>query len=385
MGLLRASLLAVIALLLRYKTDAAANDSQDVSTWMPIDLSTKPEGQDAAPTVKIDYVGYATVPTLLIIGLFGNFMTFTVMSYKGFCKMPNSLLLRAMSISDTTLIILLPFNKQFVMNSIGMDIRALSTPTCKLFFWAWKTSKMTSSWLVFTVTLERLVAVLLPMKAKLLITRRKVAVSITLVYIGIGGFNAIWESVATRMENGRCLPNIPTPGYEVIVRVFVVTGTFVYCYIPGAFILIFNFCIIRRLAAESRKRRKLAAEVKRKNDVTGRTTVMLLIVSFGFVVLVMPTGTMHILSIYGRINIYETSHLPMVVFREVTQVMELINYSINFFVYVLCCKKFRKHAVHIMSLSRFNKSGQRAKRSGDSTMSISLSIQENELSHSVVK
>lgn len=309
---------------------------------------TNAESSDAVSATHVDYIGYVIVPSVLVFGLFGNSMTLAVTCYKGFRNMPSSLILRALAISDTTLILMLPFNKKFVTKLLQMDIRALSGPTCKLFFWAWKTSKMTSSWLVLLLALERLVAVVFPMKAHQLITRRNVSIGILLVYLGIGGFNAMWDSMVNRVIGGRCLPNLPDPGYESLAKPLVLAGVTLYAFIPALLILTFNFCIIQRLIQNARKRKDLTKQ-DLTQDATIRTTVMLMVVAFSFVILIVPIGTMHAVSLFSKVNIFETTEPSMVIFREVTQVMEQINYSINFFLYVLCCRRFRVYSRQLLT------------------------------------
>ncbi|XP_055956203.1 uncharacterized protein LOC126817931 [Patella vulgata] len=41
------------------------------------------------------------------------------------------------------------------------------------------------------------------------------------------------------------------------------------------------------------------------------------------------------------LNIFESTEPTMVIYREVAQILEQLNYSINFFMYVLCSKSFR--------------------------------------------
>jgi hypothetical protein len=75
---------------------------------------------------------------------------------------------------------------------------------------------------------------------------------------------------------------------------------------------------------------------------------MLVGLSVAFVVLVSPISLAHLLSFIWKHDIFESSHPAMGVFRDVAQVMEQLNYAINFLLYVLAGKKFRENAVKVI-------------------------------------
>ncbi|XP_050409643.1 growth hormone secretagogue receptor type 1-like, partial [Patella vulgata] len=129
-------------------------------------------------------IGYLAIPVFLVIGLSGNTLTIIVMLSQQFRKMSFSVILVALALSDTTLIIMLPFNKGFVREILGVDIRALSSAGCKLFFFMFRSAKMTSSWFVVFLCLEKFVAVWFPLKIKFICTKRN-------AYIGLIIFREI--------------------------------------------------------------------------------------------------------------------------------------------------------------------------------------------------
>lgn len=120
----------------------------------------------AAPPGNIDYAGYITVPLFFIVGICGNFTSICVMLSQQFRKMSVSVAIIALSVSDTWFIIMFPLNKLFVRELLGVDVRSLSVIGCKIFFWLWRTSKMTSSWFVVLICAERFIAVWLPFKVR---------------------------------------------------------------------------------------------------------------------------------------------------------------------------------------------------------------------------
>ena len=77
------------------------------------------------------------------------------------------------------------------------------------------------------------------------------------------------------------------------------------------------------------------------------TTFMLLAVTIAFIILVNPVSMSHIISFIRDVNIFETKVRGMVFLREITQVMEQMNNSINFLLYVMCSSRFRAKVLAI--------------------------------------
>lgn len=104
------------------------------------------------------YVNYVLLPTMLVLGIGGNILTIVVMMSPKFRQLTSRIYLIFLALSDLTLLLTQPFNKMFVIEMIGFDVRALSDVGCKIFFWFFRTGKMTSSWFVVCLCVERFVA-----------------------------------------------------------------------------------------------------------------------------------------------------------------------------------------------------------------------------------
>ena len=114
------------------------------------------QAQDTAYHLEvIQHINYFLVPFLLLVGITGNICTILVMRSKRFRGMVVSEILVALATSDAVVNVLLPHNRLFVRRILGVDIRSLNEVTCKMFFWAFRVSKITSSWLVVCIASER--------------------------------------------------------------------------------------------------------------------------------------------------------------------------------------------------------------------------------------
>ncbi len=142
----------------------------------------------AASKKTILYVSYVTVPILVVTGVCGNMFTIRVMLAKNFQRMSVSAFLIAMALSDTAVIVVSTLNKSWVRNLIGTDYRAFDQVGCIAFFWAFRTSKLVSSWMVVLICIERFIAVCVPLRSKTLCSKRMAYASIVATVLGASVF-----------------------------------------------------------------------------------------------------------------------------------------------------------------------------------------------------
>ena len=279
-----------------------------------------------------------------------------------------SRILIALAVSDTLLIVLLPFNKLFVRQLLGVDIRALSDTGCKMFFWAFRTAKMTSSWLVVLISIERFIATWFPFHAKGINTTRKAIMAILSVYIVIGVYNGVWCSITDRIIGGICLPNTRPPGLEHVTGAFLVTGLTIYCFVPAPILCILNTLIVIKIVKSLKRTQKMQKGAKKEIDK--KPTVMLIGIAVAFVVLVVPIASAHLVSYVKKQNIFESSETWVVILREVAQLMEQLNYSINFFLYVLLGDLFRSRLREALRSCRKRTSAVYSRKSSTSSSRV---------------
>jgi len=299
------------------------------------------------PTPNDDYVGYISVPLLLVIGICGNTMTIIVMRNAQFRSTTFSLILKVLALSDMLLIVLLPFNKVFVRRLLGADIRAISSTACKIYFFFFRSSKMTSSWFVVFLALERFLAVWFPLKVKEISSKRNTLLAIAIVYIFIFSFNGVW-TFSSALVNNVCVPNLVIHGREGISEAFLLTGTILYFFIPAFLLAIITPLTTVKLFQQHKLRMRLTGgQLSTSNDIL-RTTVMLVGVTVAFLILVAPIAFAHLFAHFRNEHIFESKDPMMTIFRNISQLMEQTNYAINFFLYVLCNKSFRNRCLVVL-------------------------------------
>ena len=302
--------------------------------------------------IIIDYMNMIAIPLCLLAGLFGNLVTIVLMNTKKFFRMASRYFLIALAISDISVLLTQPFKNMTVIHYFGSDPRALSEVGCKLYFWLHKTGKMTSSWLVVCLCLERLAAVKFPFQVKLWFTKNHMLTCIFILYIVIGGFNAGYSYCTTIDENSICNPDVYDKNDSdavLLYRHMLNVGSSLYFIGPLIVLFTVTPVIIVILVKKSHQRKQLVHAHWKRNDVT-RPTTMLLTIMVTYILFVTPIGIVRIIANYIGINLFGVNMTSFLVFRDIAQILELFNYTVNFFLYVCSSSQFR-HGVLMLLCS----------------------------------
>jgi hypothetical protein len=191
------------------------------------------------------------------------------------------------------------------------------------------------------MSVDRLIAVMLPLKAKTLCTTRRAKITCILSFVVLSVIHVTGQSARIPGQFiARRYCNFRLPGIWVsLYYVFFISTTY---YIPLIIMFITNFGIIAILKSNYQKRQALQygqdAKEKRKD---GYITAMLLSVSVSSMIFLIPNKA---------IQFYYTYNLPAT--RQAVEIMNFLyslstcflycNYAMNFYVYTLPIAKFRR-------------------------------------------
>ncbi|KAI0221862.1 hypothetical protein LSAT2_026885 [Lamellibrachia satsuma] len=304
---------------------------------------TANEDRDKAGVkMTIRYVSYVVLPILVITGICGNIVTIRVMLAKEFRSMFVSVFLIALALSDTVVIFVSIINKHLVRSLIGVDIRSFDVTGCRVYFWAYRTSKMMSSWIVVFICVERFIAVCFPLRTKNMCTKRIANTSIAVTLLICGACNAFRVWLDTSIVQGTCVSNsIYRTGSTTVVGCVLLLSISAYAPVPATIMVVLNSFTVTSLWRSRRKVHAQGASQNSSSKMASRMTAMVLTTNAAFVLLVMPISIAHLVSFFRQHNLFESNDPAIIVFREITLYCEQLNYSVNFFLYVFCNKKFR--------------------------------------------
>lgn len=165
---------------------------------------------------------------------------------------------------------------------------------------------------------------------------------------------AYYVTNSYRIVNGRCIKgSVILEKGDQNAPLYLVNLS-IYVLIPMLIVVILTGLIIYRLLGLIEKRRCQIRDIARvvqiggrKRDSLIRTTRMLIGISLAFVLLEIPSAVSHLISAFKNENIFDTINQPMRVYKKIATIMEQLNHSINFVLYVLTCKIFRESVARL--------------------------------------
>lgn len=289
--------------------------------------------------------GLIISPTLTIAGLFGNILTVIIMAKKKFQKLNSRFLLTSLAVSDSVYLIVQLFNKSTMREALGMDIRALSDVGCKFFFWACKTAKMSSSWLIVVICIERFIAVWFPLKAKVICTKRMTMLSLIAIYVGCGIMNAL-SIPSSNIVRDICSPSASIDGNQQWDRVVLLCSIAVYAIIPMTILIVLTPLVIYKLFDRPILQ---AQQVNSQAVERYRATSMLIVIVVAYIILVLPISILHLLANFQGLLVFIHKGLAFSIYREVAVILELLNHAGNFILYIITSSQFRQGLVELMT------------------------------------
>lgn len=196
-----------------------------------------------------------------------------------------------------------------------------SLASCKVFIWFRLTFSLMSNWLIVFISVALFVTVCCPLRVHHVNTVRNTQIAIAVIFC-IGGTINLVQVLPWRRLNGECLfDNIDDNNADMDGRSLVVSIIygFVFLMLPVPLLIVLNFINVFVFC------RKPHEEIKHRNQ-----TIMLLVTMIVFILLVLPLVLAYSIHVPASKKV-----------KEVTQLLLTVNYSIQFFIYVVVGRQFR--------------------------------------------
>ena len=254
---------------------------------------------------------------------------------------------------------------------------------CQTFLFISYTLRIISVWLIIVFTFERYVAICHPLQRRLICTRSfsfKLIGSVSVLAAILGLCKPIF-SRSTHLENGIYVCS-SSDEYKHIY--WILDSIYGVCItaLPFVIILLFNTMILRKLVC--RKSDKIETlSISRESRMRLEFTFILLSISTCFVCLNLPYFIMwcqRLKNVYSlqssRSNGSDVEHISKSVTPEsdrsslyLTKTIFYINYAINFFLYSLTGRQYRKYMIQLFCCQQEEPARGLAYRSGYTTQS----------------
>ena len=331
-----------------YSVYHASNTSRIITTSL-LDVG--------GPLYWLTVLSFLLTVLLVIVGVVGNtFIIATVRSKR--CQFnSHGVQLTALAVSDIQSLLVSIVNKRFVWAAFGKDIRGLSLVGCRIFAFAARVAKLSSTLFVLIVCIDRFIAVWFPLKAKVFTTKMTSIITVVVIFAFSYGY-AFVTAFFSVLKYGKCIPDVVT-GSDYWSNVLTVASLFLSTIMPTAVLLCLTPLSVIKLYVQRRLRRRMApTEAK---DETNLVTLTLISISVVYICLVTSlAGTLWILMLTG-INPFASRATWAAVFLEVLVTCENLNSALNVFLYGFFSRRFRRDFYNLF------KRGQRSNTVGPST------------------
>lgn len=295
-------------------------------------------------------------PILLALGTFGNLLSFIIMA-KNMLKVSTYSYLAVLAVMDI-MVLYIGLLRLWVGN-FSTDIQHTSNAMCKLVNFLGFVSSDTSVWLIISVTIERFIAVKFPLRAPRMcnVHRARVVIILIITIICCTNAHIFWtvELQYTSQNESRCDASIM---HQTLVKdIWPWVDAAIYSFVPFVIISILNSLIVRQVLF-ARKRRSQMQHIeltarysslmnkqhaKKSNESNKKLTVMLLAVSFTFLLTTLPMNLLQIVSaFFGSVADDAERYAQMTLGRTIVELLMYVNHSINFFLYCATGRKFRR-------------------------------------------
>ena len=301
---------------------------------------------------------------IIAVGLVGNTVSFTVFVCTYLNRQSSSVYLAALACADAGFLFCL-----LVSWSDNIGIHLFNTPGwCPFFVYLTYVCSFLSVWYVVCFSVERYVAVCLPLRRQDTPKRAKITVVCLAIIAAILYNFALWTSRVQDVgfENPYCFP---LKKYYKLINYANNIDTFLTLVVPSVIIIITNVRIIYAIFHLQRRRREMELQNSRSPmDLTGdrgnlsrrryrttscqtlqlRVTKLLIVVSSIFLLLNLPS---HIMRLYAYFMSITADRFKPTKLFALTQRLFLyvyyVNFAINFFLYSAFGRNFRYAMKHL--------------------------------------
>ncbi|XP_045203461.1 probable G-protein coupled receptor 139 [Mercenaria mercenaria] len=330
-------------------------------------------------------------PVLLALGTIGNLLSFIIMA-KSMLKVSTYSYLAVLAIMDI-LVLYVGLLRMWV-GQFSVDAQHTSNSMCKLVSFLGYVSSDTSVWLIVAVTIERFIAVKFPLRAPRMcnVHRARLVIILIVTIICCINMHIIWtvELQYTSNNNTKCDASME---HQVLVKdVWPWVDAAIYSFVPFYVISILNSLIVRQVLFARRRRSQMQhieltskynsfvnkSQLRKSNESNKKLTIMLLAVSFTFLLTTLPMNLLQIVSaFFGSVADDAKRYAQMTLGRTIVELLMYVNHSINFFLYCATGRKFRRQ-VKIMAClccsGKIAKYFKREKRRGTASPTTSYRL-----------
>ncbi|ESP02783.1 hypothetical protein LOTGIDRAFT_156728 [Lottia gigantea] len=219
---------------------------------------------------------------------------------------------------------------------------------CRLLYYLGSFSIMYVNWILVAMTVERFIAIWFPLKVVNYCNWKNACYAMTgvAVVLLLANLQFLWSQTQSSDGKGDIHCKFQTE-YETFIYLYWywIDGA-LYAIVPCILLFVFNFLIIFGIRKSTRIQEGLIHNKSRHTTETMKQqrqiTIMLVVVSVVFVLLILPNCLFFIIKAYWIYTPNSYEHVIFLLTEQLIFVLADSNHAVNFYLYFLSGKKFRK-------------------------------------------
>ena len=317
------------------------------------------EEEEEFDALRVNKILFTYVaPVLIFVGVFGNTLSLAVLQSKNFRNAPSSFILSALAVVDTG-VLLTGLLRHWVKNMTGgqLEVRNFSPGGCKMHFLLTYMLPQLSSWTLVLMTVERLMSVVIPLKAREVCSKIRMLTAWVIIFGCLFAINGHTFKTVTLYTFPRVKDNA-----TIIMKVCFYTRSTRYftrkiwpwvdimllSLIPAIIVFGSNIVIIIQVVRAAKKRsEQMSAKGGGKANATQSLTIMLIAISIVFLFTTTPVSIYFLgLNIWPR-NTPKENFETEVAYSSLN-ILYYFNAVLNFFMYCISGARFRRTLIAIL-------------------------------------
>ena len=283
-------------------------------------------------------------PILIPIGLIGNSLSFTVMIKSKNRKMSTCIYMAAIGINDN-LMMLTAFHDYLVS---GLQIHKWYPIECKIAVFVALYGLQNCTYLIVAMTMDKYIAIKWPHRAATYSTPRRAERIVVGLYMLVCIYN-IPHCFLSSVIGGQCF-NFGIR--NVFSRVYSWFSFVVNAIVPFTILIHMNYVIVKTVRNSHKMfgTNGLVTKHSAVKSVENQLTVMMLLVTTLFLILLCPTYIRYIYLLFAETDT-PLKYANSMLFYQITAKFYDTNSGINFFLYCISGQKFRNDLKEILCCS----------------------------------
>ncbi|CAF0810176.1 unnamed protein product [Rotaria sordida] len=308
---------------------------------------------------------------LVIVGMIGSLLSIKVFSSTKIRRNSSNEYLITMSF--VVALLLFNFFCDEVLRSLVYDFHVdlplnlvdLSKPLCKCSTYFRHTLRFAANWIVVAFTLERLIVVYFPLQTSVLCnprSARRICLFILIISFLLPIYSFLMSDISNVGKTHVFECDIMDKYKTIYVYLTIIYGNLTLTF-PILIVCIVNILTVRQLlhAGRLRKKQQQLSQTKKvdsanneyvnmilKNQLENdKVTWMLVVISITFGILNFPYFIFWLVVCIMRVR-GQTPSAYIISGKMIAEVLYLLNYSLNFFLYVISRRTFRKVLIEKM-------------------------------------